>query len=107
MFFDLPNADERKLIWDIYVKKYGLDGQTIPEAESWTGAEIRQCCDLADRLDVTLVEAAKFVVPVAVSAKEKIDSLRQEASGRYLSAGEEGIYLYSARRNSKTRKITV
>jgi hypothetical protein len=107
MFFDLPNADERKLIWDIYVKKYGLDGQTIPEAESWTGAEIRQCCDLADRLDVTLVEAAKFVVPVAVSAKEKIDSLRQEASGRYLSAGEEGIYLYSARRNSKSRKITV
>jgi hypothetical protein len=107
MFFDLPNADERKLIWDIYITKYGLGEQDLPDAEQWTGAEIKQCCDMADRLGVTLVEAAKFVVPVAVSAREQIKSLRQEASGRYLSAGEDGVYMYSERKSSKTRKVTV
>lgn len=107
MFFDLPTETERQSIWDIYIKKYSLDElQTRPKAEGWTGAEIRQCCDMADRLGVSLVEAAKFVVPVAVSAREKIETLRREASGRYLSAGEDGVYKYTVKKVGQ-RKITV
>lgn len=92
MFFDLPSKAERDTIWPIYLKKYGLTKQKIPECEGWTGAEIRQCADLADRLGLSLIEAAKFIVPVSVSARDKIQTLRTEASGCYLSASGEGIY---------------
>jgi len=113
MFFDLPNEEERKTIWKIYIKKYNLNKSqkkplNIPKSDGWTGAEIKQCCDLADRLSLTLEEAAKFVVPVSVSAKERIDNLRKEASGRYLSAGDEGIYQYNMMTNNKPkRKINI
>ncbi len=93
MFFDLPTAEERKAIWAIYGVKYKLTNQQeIPTSDGWTGAEIRQCADMADRLGVTLQEAARFVVPVSVSARETISRLRQEASGRYLSASTDGVY---------------
>jgi hypothetical protein len=107
MFFDLPDEEERKTIWNIYIKKYKLNEQKTPSAEGWTGAEIKQCCDLADRLDLSLIEAAKFVVPVAVSAKEKIENLRKEAGGRYLSASDEGVYKYQMTNNKKSRKLDV
>jgi len=38
-------------------------------------------------LDVQAVQAAQNVVPVAVTARDKIEALRQWASGRCLSAG--------------------
>lgn len=97
MFFDLPTPEERKPIWDIYLKRYELPKQKLPNADGWTGAEIRQCADMADRLGLSLIEAARFVVPVSVSAREKIQTLRQEASGRYLSASAEGVYQFSAK----------
>lgn len=92
MFFDLPSNTERDAIWPIYLKKYGLKDKKLPACEGWTGAEIRQCADLADRLGTSLMEAAKFIVPVSVSARDKIQTLRTEASGCYLSASGEGIY---------------
>ena len=39
-----------------------------------------------------LVEAARNVVPVAVTAAESVDRLRQWASGRCLDAEGGGIY---------------
>jgi hypothetical protein len=99
MFFDLPTETEREAIWPIYTAKYQLDDQARPQADGWTGAEIRQCCDLADKLGMTVQEAAGFVVPVAISAAEKIERLRTEANGKYLSAGAAGIY---QKRQAKT-----
>ena len=104
LFFDLPSAEERAAIWPIYIRKYGLPEQPLPAADNWTGAEIRQCADLADRLGCTLIEAARFVVPVAKSASEQIDKLRTEASGRYLSAGGDGLYVKPTSA-SKARKV--
>ena len=46
----------------------------------------------ASLLDVPLVQAAQNVVPVAVTAGDKIDGLRQWASGRCLSADRTGVY---------------
>jgi hypothetical protein len=43
-------------------------------------------------LDVPLVQAAQNVVPVAVTAGDKIEGLRQWASGRCLSADRAGAY---------------
>jgi hypothetical protein len=92
-FLDLPGKKQREAIWDIYVGQYGLDAnQPKPDDTNWTGAEIKSCCRLASLLDVPLVQAAQNVVPVAVTAGDKIESLRQWASGRVLSADQPGIY---------------
>jgi hypothetical protein len=52
-----------------------------PDDTNWTGAEIKSCCMLASLLDVPLVQAAQNVVPVGVTAGDKIESLRQWAAG--------------------------
>ncbi len=63
-----------------------------PGDTNWTGAEIKSCCRLASLLDVPIVQAAQNVVPVAVTAGDKIESLRQWASGRCLSADRVGVH---------------
>jgi hypothetical protein len=57
-----------------------------------SGAEIKATCRLAALLDVSLVEAAQNVVPVARTAHESVKGLRQRASGRCLSTDVPGIY---------------
>jgi len=92
-FVDLPSAAQKARIWDIWLKAFELDTeQTKPKTENWTGAEIRSCCRLAALLDVSLVEAAQNVVPVAVTAAESVDGLRKWARGRCLDADRPGIY---------------
>jgi hypothetical protein len=92
-FVDLPGRDQKDGIWSIYIQHYGLDAkQARPDDTNWTGAEIKSCCRLASLLDVPLVQAAQNVVPVAVTAGDKIEGLRQWASGRCLSADRAGVY---------------
>jgi hypothetical protein len=80
-------------IWSIDVRHDGLDlRQPRPDDTRWTGAEIKSCCRLAALLDVPLVQAAQNVLPVAVTASDKIESLRQWAFGRCLSADRAGVY---------------
>ena len=80
-YFDLPTADERDAIWKIYSEhpRYymGADfgGMARPKDDGWTGAEIRQCVDLAWRLGCNLQAAAAYIVPVAKSAAETITKL--------------------------------
>lgn len=94
-FFDLPSKGERELIWGLYLQRYELDPNSIrPTDEGWTGAEIRSCCENAWALNISLTEAAQWIVPVASSAAEQIRSLRQNASGRYISASYPGAYQY-------------
>ena len=92
-FLDLPDAQQKAIIWRQYREKFGIDTQQRPpKDDSWTGAEIRACCRLAALLDVPLVQAAQNVVPVAVTAAESVERLRGWASGRCLSAEKPGIY---------------
>jgi len=92
-FVDLPGPEQRAAIWSIYARHYGLDAkQARPDDTNWTGAEIKSCCRLASLLDVPLAQAAQNVVPVAVTAGDKIEGLRQWASGRCLSADRAGVY---------------
>ena len=93
-FFDLPDEDEREAIWDLYIKKYGLEGQKKPNDTDWTGAEIFECCRKADDQGLSLKEAGKFIVPIAVSMGDQLEELRQFASGRFLSASNPGLYQY-------------
>jgi SpoVK/Ycf46/Vps4 family AAA+-type ATPase len=92
-FFDLPSAAERELIWAIYEKKYGVSGRR-PDDEGWTGAEIKECCRKAARLRMPLTDAAQYTVPISKSAAEQVKSLRQQASGKFISASNAGLYRF-------------
>ena len=61
----------------------------------------------ADALNMSLVEAGEFVVPLLTSHKEEMDALRQYASGRFLSASKSGVYQYTkqATRHNPTTTI--
>jgi len=92
-YVGLPGVSQRRSIWRIYCEKYGLDpAQPRPIDADFSGAEIKATCRLAALLDVSLVEAAQNVVPVAKTACESLSRLRQWASGRCLSADVPGIY---------------
>lgn len=92
-FFDLPSVEERGAIWQIYLAKYGIDGER-PDDEGWTGAEIKECCRKAYRLKLSLKESAEYIVPVSRSAADQIKVLRQQASGKFISASYPGVYRY-------------
>jgi SpoVK/Ycf46/Vps4 family AAA+-type ATPase len=105
-FLDLPGKQQREAIWDIYLAQYGLDAsQPKPDDTNWTGAEIKSCCRLASLLDVPLVQAAQNVVPVAVTAGDKIEALRQWASGRCLSADRAGMYSRTEQAGGRGRRV--
>ena len=107
-YFDLPTAEEKKVIWSYYIGKFGLSKKQVavrPDDASWTGAEIKTCCDLAWNLDCSIAEAARYFVPVAVAAPKELEDLRQEAEGRYLSASTGSVY--SRRTAGKGRSIEV
>jgi hypothetical protein len=92
-FLDLPTAREKEQIWRMYLARYELDPeQCRPVDREWTGAEVKSCCRLAALLDVSLIEAAQNIVPVAVTAGEAVERLRNWASGRCLSADRPGVY---------------
>ena len=95
-FFDLPSAAERKAIWDIYLKKWNLNGE-LPDDEGWTGAEIKECCRKAWRLKLSLPESAEYIVPVSRSAADQFEALRRQASGRFLSASHPGVFTAESR----------
>lgn len=109
IFFDLPTDEEKDSIWPIYLKKYELPKQPLPNCVGWTGANIKQCCDMADRLGVSLIEAARLVVPGWISARDSIEQRRLDASGKYLSASatgaEDGIYRAAAARSGGARRM--
>jgi len=92
-FLDLPTRAEKEAIWKQYRGQFDIaPSEPMPDDIDWTGAEIRSCCRLSSLLDIPLSQAAKQVVPVAVTAAEQVDRLRTWASGRCLSAATAGVY---------------
>jgi hypothetical protein len=93
-FFDAPETQaERNAIWAIYKAKYQLTGET-PKDTGWTGAEIKNCAYTAYTLNISLLDAAKYIIPVTVSDAHRIETLRRDSSGKYLSASYDGVYRY-------------
>jgi hypothetical protein len=106
-FLDLPGTDEKQLIWDIYLQLFEIEPeQRRPDDADWTGAEIRACCRLSVLLDVPLIQAAQNVVPVAHTARERLEQLRSWASGRCLSAHETGLYTHAAASSGRRRRVS-
>jgi SpoVK/Ycf46/Vps4 family AAA+-type ATPase len=95
-YFDLPTAEGREAIWRLYFERYKLGAFApglLPQDEGWTGAEIRNCCELASDLSVSVKDAATYIVPIIRSAPEQVRELRDMADGRFLDAAREGVYV--------------
>lgn len=93
-FVDLPTKEEKDVIWNIHLKRYGehVDkDQPRPNDDEWTGAEIECCVKLAALHKISLVKSAANIVPVATTS-ETVQSLREWASDRCLSALHTGHY---------------
>jgi hypothetical protein len=97
-FFDLLSKEEREALWPVYLKKYGhaLDSK-LPDDEGWTGAEIRNCCEIAYMTGDTVESVGKtMIVPIMKSNPASIESMRVKASeSGFLSAAYEGAYVRS------------
>lgn len=107
-FVDLPDEEEREQIWKGYMAKYEITPKDKrPNDQGWTGAEIKNCCHLAWMLQIPMVEAASYIVPVSISAKDVIDRLRKECDGRYLSASCKGLFRATADVKTPKRKLSV
>ncbi len=78
---------------------------SLPDDTNWTGAEIKRGCRLASLLGVPLVQAAQNVVPVAVTAGDKIERLRQWASGRRPEAERAGVYSRGERADESAASV--
>lgn len=105
-YFDLPDGEERAGIWKLQMNAFGLGAdQERPEDDGWTGADIRNCCEIAWRLKASLVAAAQFITPVAKSDPESIERLRKLAHKRFLSASYAGTYDREKKVEAKGRKI--
>jgi SpoVK/Ycf46/Vps4 family AAA+-type ATPase len=95
-FSDLPTQEERAEIWRIHLKANGFGFEKnqpeIHAVREWTGAEIRNACELAARLGITPADATGYIVPVSQSDPEGIERLRKAAEGRFLSVSYPGPY---------------
>lgn len=105
-FLDLPSHAEKNAIWKIHTEAFGLnpEEQNGVEDRDWTGAEIKACCRLARLMEIPLHEASKYIVPVAKTSGEKIEALREWASGKCLSSTKKGIYRREERQEKKVRR---
>lgn len=106
-FFDLPDEKERASIWVIQMTRYGIKEQEMPDDNNWTGADIRNVCSIAARLNIPLVEAASYITPVAKSDPKSIDRLREMADGAFLSASAAGVYRRQREEEKSTRTIKI
>jgi len=106
-FFDLPDKEQRDIIWDLYLKKYELDEQERPDDHGWTGAEIATCCRRSWKVNKSLVQVAReTIVPVSVSSRATVEALRDLANDRFLDAAAGGKY-YKDKNASSGRRINI
>ena len=92
--FDLPERAEKDGMWDLNMAKYDIKAgakNKLPDDTDWTGADIRNVCDVADNLECTLEEACRYVTFIAKSDPDAIARLRRQANG-FVSASHPGTY---------------
>jgi hypothetical protein len=90
-YYDVPTVEEQEPIKRIYEKKFGC-GSDWPDTTDWTGAEIRNCARLTQRLGCSLREAGEYVVPIAKADPDSLEQLRAVADGRFLSVSKPGTW---------------
>lgn len=92
-FFDLPTPEEKAVIWNLWIGKYELPAQPLPDDAGWSGANIQKCCECAWRLNRPLIDCGRFIVPCAKASRKELEQLRTQADRTFLSASDDGVYV--------------
>jgi len=87
IFVDLPNEEERDQILSFYKGKYKVDGD-LGDTSGWSGAELKEVCELAWKSGRPLDQVKSWIVPISMTMKEDIDALRKWADGRTIPASK-------------------
>lgn len=100
-FIDLPQANEREEILIYYMEQYKVPKNEIKDGilsdtEGWSGSELKTLCRLYNIMNkkesIKLVDIMKnYIVPISVTKKEEIDSLKEWAKGRTIPASKNII----------------
>ena len=125
-FIDLPNADERREILELYMRKYlrlhftgELADLIVELTDGFTGADLESTVrDLAYRVIANsqfvlnrenIMTAFNNVVPLSQTSPEKIDAIREWGKSRAVPASGRPIGEQSLSKASmpKTRRILV
>jgi hypothetical protein len=95
-FVDLPDASERESIGKLQTARYEVkDKRAIPyfkSSDGWSGANIRDCCRGAYKRQVSVEDAARFIVPASIQEGDGLTVLRNRAAGKFLSTAYAGMY---------------
>ncbi len=107
MFFvDLPNHEEREVIWQLQIARFGRDPkefdcrQLARATEGYTGAEIESVFTEAlfdafenegEPTDLTIAHVLTTFVPLSKLMSEQISNLRNWAVGRTKAATAQGM----------------
>jgi SpoVK/Ycf46/Vps4 family AAA+-type ATPase len=95
-FVDLPDQTERESIGKLQVARHKVtDKKAVPyfkSSEGWSGANIRDCCRGAFKRQVSVEDAARFIVPASIQEGEGLTVLRSRAAGKFLSTAYAGMY---------------
>lgn len=84
--------------WSYWMKKFEVPEQPTPDCNNWTIGEIRKCCRRnwsnrkPDGSRFTLMESAKYIVPVFVSMGADAEKMGKNAHNKYLDASKPGLY---------------
>ena len=88
-YFPMPDEAGRRAIWDVQLARYGLacpEGEGWPDDTGWVGAEIRNCAEMAQAMQTSILQAATYIVPVSLSDPEMIERMDASADGKFLNA---------------------
>lgn len=110
-YVDLPDREEKDAIWLINVGEF-LNREIgsvkkLPDDTGWSGANIRDVCEIAYRLNCSLEKAADRIVPALEQDPDGIQRLRRLAAGRFISANYPGKYKLPVTTKSSARKLEV
>jgi hypothetical protein len=91
-YVETPDKTTLKALWKLYGTKFSVKTTGVTFDDGWTGSDVKNCCQTADRLNITVQEASRFICPIAKSSPEVIRKLRRLAHNRFLDAANGGIY---------------
>lgn len=104
-YWDTPDAEERKRIWEIQLKRYELTEKPTFQHDGWTGSDIRDTCEMAWSLNCSLAEASSYVSLAGFVKKDEINQLRDTAEREgFRSANYPGAFK-KQRVATKSREI--
>ncbi|MCK9273053.1 AAA family ATPase [Candidatus Gracilibacteria bacterium] len=103
-FIDLPQENEREEILEYYMEQYQVPvnevkANTLSYTEGWSGSELKTLCRLYNIMNkkesIKLIDIMKnYIVPISVTKKEEIYSLKKWAEGRTIPASKTIINKY-------------